>query len=87
MGRYSFALYVLHYPVTIWLARSMTLSTIPRPGGSGLLQLAMFSFVAFAVSFALAWVSWRVIEAPFLRLRTANRSGNQPMRPNLRAAA
>ena len=63
LGRCSYSIYVLHYGVIVWLAGRVAVvghpwETIGRLGSLGLL-----------LSLALAALSWRFVEQPFLRLR------------------
>jgi peptidoglycan/LPS O-acetylase OafA/YrhL len=66
-GKYSYAMYVLHllpFQLTAGMVRVMS-------GASPLvLALKYLYFPALAgLAFAVAWVSWRVLESPFLRLK------------------
>lgn len=72
LGKYSYCLYVVHLPIIVSLA---------VPPGHG--DLALFGYVAMpntgaylvhlafaaGLSFAVAVVSWHVLELPFLRLK------------------
>jgi peptidoglycan/LPS O-acetylase OafA/YrhL len=70
-GQYSYALYLFHHPIAIFLgANYMPVGSLPRLLGSQLPAQVFFFAVAGAASFALAWLSWRLIELPFLRLKT-----------------
>ncbi|BDG01056.1 acyltransferase family protein [Anaeromyxobacter oryzae] len=81
LGRYSYGLYVVHYPVHVGALRALR----STPAGAALLasRAGYATYVAGAAlaSLALAWVTWRAIERPFLlakeRLapRTAGRVG------------
>lgn len=69
-GQYSYALYIFHHPVAIYLGeRWISVDALPRVLGSALPAQAFFIAIAGAVSFGLAWLSWRAIEAPCLRLK------------------
>jgi peptidoglycan/LPS O-acetylase OafA/YrhL len=69
-GRYSYALYIFHHPVAIYLgSRWMPVGELPRVLSSQLPGQLAFCALAGSVSFGLAWVSWQLIEAPFLRLK------------------
>ena len=70
LGRYSYALYVLHHPVLYLVQRSgFRVVDGPRPFGSQLpLQLA-YMLVLGGSCLLLAMLSWRLIESPFLRLK------------------
>ena len=69
-GKYSYSLYLFHLPVMRaireWVfdpADYAALAASPWVGQ------ALFYIVATAPAFALSWVSWRVLEAPILRLK------------------
>ncbi len=73
IGKYSYAMYIIHWPLSRVLKHSVfgewVLST-----GSGSLKLAVAGIlvsemVLFLLTFAMAWVSWRMIEQPFLLLK------------------
>ena len=69
-GKYSYCLYLIHLPV-MRLVREFVFS----PEESGMFALAPwigqvpFYRLAAAPAFALAWPSWRLFEAPILRLK------------------
>jgi peptidoglycan/LPS O-acetylase OafA/YrhL len=65
-GRYSYAIYLFHYPVWILL-----FPKVPRPTLSGSLwpaQLLGFAMLV-AVSFAGGWLSWHLLERHILALK------------------
>jgi peptidoglycan/LPS O-acetylase OafA/YrhL len=66
-GRYSYALYVFHHPVALYLHKRMVVSDwFPARFLPGLL---LFSVTATALSVSLALLSWHLLESPFLRLK------------------
>lgn len=69
-GKYSYALYLIHVPVMRavgnWLFSPGEYETLGTP--RWLTQL-LFYVVATAPAFALAWLSWRLFEAPILSLK------------------
>lgn len=69
-GKYSYALYLLHIPAQVFVERQwFQPSPIPPVLGSEIpAQLAFFA-AATAVSLALAWASWHLIEKHFLALK------------------
>ncbi len=70
LGRYSYALYVFHHPISIYLPDyGFSVQTFPTWLGSQLPGLLLFSVVAFLLSIALALVSWYLVEARFLALK------------------
>lgn len=67
-GDVSYGLYIYAFPVQQLLA----VSGVPRQG------LAVYTVLSLAVTVPLAWLSWRVVEAPALRLRQLLRTGSAP---------
>ena len=69
-GKYSYALYLIHLPV-MRLVREYVFN----PGEYEMLGIprwiaqVLFYAAAAAPAFALAWLSWRVVEAPILKLK------------------
>jgi peptidoglycan/LPS O-acetylase OafA/YrhL len=64
IGTYSYAMYMIHVPirrpVTDWVSANV----------GGTYELLIANFVALlAVSWALAWISWRLIERPILSFK------------------
>lgn len=69
-GRYSYALYVFHHPVAIFLPLyGFSVQIFPTLRGSQLPGLLLFSIVAALISLALALASWHLLEARFLSLK------------------
>ena len=68
-GRYSYALYVIHYPLRAIFdplsARYLQFTVL----GSELPARTLYFALAIGTSLALAWLSWHVVERPFLRLK------------------
>ncbi len=70
LGTYAYAMYLFHFPVrTILLAVGARPDRVPPVLGSGLAGQLAFHALALGVTLGLAWVSWRVIESPCLRLK------------------
>jgi peptidoglycan/LPS O-acetylase OafA/YrhL len=68
-GKYSYAIYVFHVGIIIYLAPA-----IRRLAGDGTLTSLfvsplVYSALALAVTTAAALASWNMLENPFLRLR------------------
>ena len=65
-GKYSFAAYLFNDPIcaTVGWLLAPTINATPFPVGMGL-HLGL----SVTVTFALAWVSWRLIESPANRLK------------------
>ncbi len=70
LGRYSYALYLIHWPVATLLAQHVQVAEwVPTVFGSSLLEVAAFSFTAGAISLGLAWASYHLWEKHFLKLK------------------
>jgi len=70
VGRYSYAMYVFHWPVATWLSSTTGLADWPPTMlGSHLPGKLLFGAVAAAVTFAAAWLSWQLYESQFLKLK------------------
>jgi peptidoglycan/LPS O-acetylase OafA/YrhL len=69
-GKYSYAMYLFHLPIG-WLLfqRTSLASSVPSLLGSHLPGELASTAVAFVPTFAIAWLSWRVLEGPCLRLK------------------
>ena len=69
-GKYSYALYLIHVPVMRaageWLFYPGEYETLGSPRW---VTQVIFYCAATAPAFALAWLSWRLFEAPILRLK------------------
>ena len=71
LGKYSYALYLVHWPAASLLARRTDFfDFVPLVAGSGLLREATFIAAAGALSIAIAWLSWQVWESQWLKLKT-----------------
>ena len=70
LGKYSYALYLFHTTVS-YLVRDHLYNTDkwPKVGKSLLLGQLLFFAIAGGITFALAWISWRILEEPLLRLK------------------
>jgi peptidoglycan/LPS O-acetylase OafA/YrhL len=66
IGKYSYAMYVFHYPLHKLVGAPLIARLAPRPGV--LVALAYVACVGL-VSYGLAWLSWRLLESPCLRWR------------------
>ena len=66
LGKYSYAIYLLHLPAAIAVVQFLPPGRYPQH--YLLVQLA-FWVLAFALSYGLARLSWAVLEEPMLRLK------------------
>lgn len=70
IGRYSYGLYILHFPVIHLLSRAhFGADRFGTIAGSALPSLALYIATAGTATLVAAFVSWYAIEAPFLRLK------------------
>jgi peptidoglycan/LPS O-acetylase OafA/YrhL len=69
-GRYSYALYVFHHPIVVFMKQSL-LGESGRPIflGSKLPAQLLSLTVATGASVSGAWISWHFYEAQFLKLK------------------
>lgn len=82
-GKYSYAMYVFHLLTALVLARTFALNHwTPIVFESRIPVNVAFSIVATATTFALAWVSWQVIEQPVLRLKRRLAYGTHSTAPD-----
>jgi peptidoglycan/LPS O-acetylase OafA/YrhL len=76
VGTISFGIYLYHVPVFVTLGRSWGL-----PADAG--ELALWLGVGVSVTFALAFLSWRLVERPALRLAHRARRAQKAVEPAL----
>lgn len=70
LGRYSYALYVIHHPVVLWMRDTpLAVSRLPILFGSQLPAQALYFLLCLGISLGLALLSWRFLETPFLRMK------------------
>src|SRR5581483_3482556 len=67
-GKYSYALYVLHVPVAVWLLESHGQSLTRAIGRPWLADVVLFTLFAGS-STLLAYLSWHLFEKHFLKLK------------------
>lgn len=70
LGRYSYALYIFHLPIIIWISPLYARGNIPMLEGSNLPAQVLFITLAGAISLGAAVVSWHLYETQFLKLKT-----------------
>ena len=70
LGKYSYALYLFHTTVS-YLVKDYLFGPERWPvvGRSYLPGQLLFFLISGGITFALAWVSWRILEEPLLRLK------------------
>ncbi|MFN2603060.1 MAG: acyltransferase family protein [Gemmatimonadaceae bacterium] len=70
LGKYSYALYVFHFPLAPTLERmGLTIQTFPTIAGSPLPGAIAFTIISGTISLAAAFLSWNLYEKHFLRLK------------------
>jgi peptidoglycan/LPS O-acetylase OafA/YrhL len=69
VGKYSYAVYVFHMPVHFLLQRFMLPYQNACTGAGCVGVLATYTIAVLVVSMLLAFVSWRLLEAPILSLK------------------
>ena len=67
-GRYSYALYVFHYPF-LWFRPIFSLAFVPTVFRSQLPAYLLWLAIAIGCSVAIALVSWHLLEKPFLKMK------------------
>ncbi len=71
LGKYSYAIYLIHFPLVNLMLRHTTFyNSFPEVFGSVVPRAIAFGVISTALSLALALLSWRLIETPFLKLRS-----------------
>lgn len=68
-GKYSYALYLIHLPV-MRAVREYVFDPLAYERTAPWSAQLLFYGLAAAPAFALAWLSWRLLESPILRLKT-----------------
>ena len=80
LGKYSYAIYVIHFPVIQLLVRHTHIAQDARSWTSfqfaGMIAVAL---VASALTLMFTLLSWKLLETPFLRLRSRFSSGEVRM--------
>jgi peptidoglycan/LPS O-acetylase OafA/YrhL len=70
VGRYSYAMYIFHFPIVGLLhARHLAPDAMPTVLGSHLPAQLVFTALCFAATYAVAFASWHLFESPILRLK------------------
>lgn len=70
LGKYSYGIYVIHFPLTRAFDRAgLRVSSFATFGGSELPGAIAYALIASACSVLLAFLSWQLYERHFLRLK------------------
>jgi len=70
IGKYSYAIYLVHLPIKIWWIGSSPWYVAPDYPGIAQLAVLFYNFLAvLLLSTLVAAFSWRFLEQPFLRLK------------------
>ncbi|MDB4912932.1 MAG: acyltransferase 3 [Gemmatimonadetes bacterium] len=69
IGKYSYAIYVLHLPVHILLSGTFHGMMVRGSGGTRFFAHAGYTALVLGVSYVLALVTWNLLEQPFLSLK------------------
>jgi peptidoglycan/LPS O-acetylase OafA/YrhL len=64
IGKFSYAMYVLHPLLLVWLGKWLFSHT--HSGGVGIF---MYMIIAFAATLCAGWLSWHLYEKHFLKLK------------------
>jgi peptidoglycan/LPS O-acetylase OafA/YrhL len=70
IGRYSYGMYVMHtLIIDVCKSRLLAPDSVPALWGSSLPGEAVFLVAVLGLTFAAAWLSWHLVERPFLALK------------------
>jgi len=70
LGKYSYAIYVFHFPVMFYLLiKGFTIQSFPRLGRSELPGALAYTLIGMSISVSLAFLSWHLYEKHFLKLK------------------
>jgi peptidoglycan/LPS O-acetylase OafA/YrhL len=69
LGKYSYAIYVLHYPIEVLLLDQGALPRLRAWLGGGLAVQLSFAALLLLASLAAAFLSWHLVERRFLKLK------------------
>jgi peptidoglycan/LPS O-acetylase OafA/YrhL len=84
IGRRSYALYVLHYPILLAFDRAgWTVAALERGVGSALGGHLIFLGANVALTMGSAELSWRLLESPMLRLKRRFSPERRPRAPEM----
>lgn len=70
LGKYSYALYVIHLPLAYVLGLlGLSVQTFPRIAGSEIPGAIAFTIISMSITMLLALLSWNLYEKHFLKLK------------------
>jgi peptidoglycan/LPS O-acetylase OafA/YrhL len=69
LGRYSYAIYVFHFPIHLVAARYLAQTVNGADTGWRVVRLGLYTGGIAALSIVAALISWRLLEKPFLDLK------------------
>ena len=69
LGKYSYGIYVFHYPLLIVVAGHYGFAEVPELWGSEIPAQLLLTTAVGLVSFGAAWLSWHLYEKHFLKLK------------------
>jgi peptidoglycan/LPS O-acetylase OafA/YrhL len=70
LGKYSYAMYIVHAGIAWTLFRRIDVAqALPAIAGSHLPGESLFVLTSASMTFAVAWLSWHLIESRFLKLK------------------
>lgn len=73
IGRYSYAIYIFHLPISHLLHEHVSVHFItwfgPVDGVTGPVVFILDQLILFGSCYLLAWCSWRIVEKPFLAMK------------------
>ena len=69
LGKYSYAIYLFHYPLLNYFRYIYRMDEVPEVWGSAIPAQFALTLTASVASFVLAWLSWHLYEKHFLKLK------------------
>jgi len=69
LGKYSYGLYVLNQPIAFFPGNIKVFDKVIRIIHYPLAGTFIYALLAFGFTFGLAWLSWHLLEKPFLNMK------------------